>query len=166
MNFTKTSEHIIRPESASYFLVREFHYDKYSPNPITDFMRTPYFCWNEEYRNEVKVSIDNEPKIVDWNFHGLYDIKKLKPEHFKEIGFQEFTECIKNYIVSKIGLDPKLSEIETYIDGLFNLNSDYFIIQDLTDDFFHDWTVFEFFLSGFIVNTSSRTLIAIEFGLD
>jgi hypothetical protein len=166
MKFSKTSEIVVRPEEPSYFMIREFHYDHGSVNPIADFMKTPFFCWQEEYRNEVRASVNYQEQIVDWNFHGLYDIKKIRPEHFERITAIDFVERFKSFIRTEIGFDPQLSEIETRLNKLVDLKSEFYIIKELTDDFYHDWTVFDFFLSGFKITPDDSILTLVEFGLD
>lgn len=147
-------------------MIREFIHDQDSFNSISDFMQTPFFCWKEEYRNEVSANINLEEKIVDWNFHGLYDIKKLKPEHFENISANKFIEKFNNFIETEIGFDAKLIEIETRLLKLIDQSSDYYIIKNLSQEFYHDWTVFDFFLSGFKISKKNNNLTAIEFGLD
>ena len=166
MKYSKTSEIVVRPEEPSYFMIREFHYDHSSVNPIADFMKTPFFCWQEEYHHEVGVTVNHQKQIVDWNFHGLYDIKKLRPEHFEKISPIEFVERFKSLIMAEIGFDPQLSEIELRLNKLVDLKSEFYIIKELTDEFYHDWTVFHFFLSGFKVASEGNMLTTIEFGLD
>jgi hypothetical protein len=69
-------------------------------------MKTPFFCWQEEYHNEVRVTVNHQEQIVDWNFHGLYDIKKIRAEHFEKISAIEFVERFKRFISAKAaGLD-------------------------------------------------------------
>jgi hypothetical protein len=85
MKFNKISKIVVKPEEPSSFMVSEFHYDHSLINPIADFMKTPFFCWQEEYRNKVVVTVNFQKQIVDWNFHGLCDIKKISSKHFENI---------------------------------------------------------------------------------
>jgi len=166
MNLKKISEKVIRPENPSYFMIREFSFEKNASNVLADFIKTPFFCWKEEYRNEVHANIDSEETIVDWNFHGLYDIKKIKTEHFEKVSGSDFIKRFKEYIKKEIGFDSKLPIIESELTDLNDLTSDYYIIKDLPSDFHHEWTVFAFFISGFKIDENNGKLTAIEFGLD
>jgi len=119
MKFDKTSEQVIRFENFSgYFLARVFQYDEYTPNPIAEFMRSRYFSWQEEFRNEVSATVNNSDKIVIWNFHGLYDIKKLQQEDFEKISPADFTRQFSRFIQSEIGFDKKIDEAQKPIEQI------------------------------------------------
>jgi hypothetical protein len=70
------------------------------------------------------------------------------------------------FVRTEIGFDPKLSEIESRLKRLVELESEFYIIQELTVEFRHEWKVFDFFLSGFKVTKDNKILTAREFGLD
>lgn len=166
MKFKKKSEIIINPQEPSYFMVRKFLFEQMVKNPIAEFMQTRYFLWEEEFRNEIGLNIQNRRTTVDWNFHGLYDVKKLSPDNFKKMGFQEFFLRFKNFIFNEIGTDSELPQIEIELHKLSEPESNFYLIEDLSNDFRHNWTVFDYFISGFKVNKEKNTLTAIEFGLD
>lgn len=147
-------------------MIREFSFDKAANNVLAEFIKTPFFCWKEEYRNEVHVNVDSEEKFVNWNFHGLYDIVKLKPEHFEKVSASDFMKRFKEFVKEEIGFDSTLTQINSVLTDLNDLTSDFYIIKNLSSDFYHEWTVFEFFISGFKIDKNSRKLTAIEFGLD
>jgi len=65
----------------------------------------------EEYNNKVNITIDNSHNIVDWNYYGLYDIKKLFPEHFISIKAIEFFDRFNMTIQSEIGIKKKHIEV-------------------------------------------------------
>jgi hypothetical protein len=166
MEFNKISEKIIRPKELSYFMIREFNWSEYSTNPIAEFLKSRFFLWEEEYRNQVEVDIENTRTIVDWNFHGLYDIKKINHKNFIKVGCKEFKTMFRDFVIKEIGFDPELGKIEVELNNMIDLKSDFYIIEDLSYDYRHKWTVFDFFLSGFKVNVKEFKLTAIEFGLD
>jgi hypothetical protein len=167
MKFDKTSEHTIRFDNSSgYFLIREFQYNERTSNPIAEFMKTRYFSWNEEFRNEFDVTADHSDQLSDWNFHGLYDIKKLRPVHFIRVNANEFVKRFMNTLQTEIGIDRKISEAQECLNKLIELNSEFYLIDNLPDSFRHDWTVFDFFLSGFKISKDQKVLTAIECGLD
>jgi len=167
MKFNKTLEHIIRFENFSgYFLIREFQYDKETLNPVGEFMKTKYFSWQEDFRNEISVTVNNTEKIVDWNFHGLYDIKKLQPEHFIKVKASDFIDQFKEIFQSEIGIDKNLRNAHKNLNALTDLSSEFYLIKNLSEDLKHEWTVFNFFLSGFKISIDKKVLTAVEFGLD
>ena len=166
MEFKKTSEKVIRPQEPSYFMIREFSFDKIATNVLAEFMKSSFFCWKEEYRNEITVNIDSEEKIVNWNFHGLYDITKLRTDHFHKVSAADFVERFKESVVMEIESDPSLPTIVKELVDQTDLKSDFYIIKNLPLDFHHEWTVFNFFISGFKINEKNGKLTAIEFGLD
>jgi hypothetical protein len=167
MKFEKTSEHIIRFENFSgYFLIREFENELRTSNPIAEFMKTRYFSWQEEFRNEVNVTVDHSDQLADWNFHGLYDIKKLLPEHFIKVNANEFVKRFMDTLQTEIGIDRKMTEAQECLNKLIDLDSEFYLIDNLPDTFRHDWTVFDFFLSGFKISEDQKVLTAIECGLD
>lgn len=80
MKFYKVSEHTIRFENFSgYFLIREFKNEQQTSNPIAEFMKSRFFSFQREFRNEVNVNAEHSDQLTDWNFYGLYDIKKCVP---------------------------------------------------------------------------------------
>ncbi|WP_417603682.1 hypothetical protein [Owenweeksia hongkongensis] len=164
--FVNISESLVRPEALSYFMVREFAFDQSKQRAVEDFMQTRYFCWQEEFRNEVEITNDNGRHYVDWNFHGFSDIKKMKQEHFVKVGALEFVQRFMTFIELQIGADPKLPEIEILLKDLVDIKSQFYIISELSEDIHHEWTVYEFFISGFKINPDKKLLTAIEFGLD
>lgn len=167
MKFHKTLERIIRFENFSgYLLIREFKYDDNTSNPIAEFMKTRYFSWKEEFRNEVNVTVGNSNELTNWNFHGLYDIKKMRLEHFMKVTGAEFVDCFMKTLQTEIGDDKKMTEAQEFINSLSGLNSDFYVIRNLSDELKHDRSVFDFFLSGFNISKSQMKLIAIECGLD
>ena len=167
MKFAKLKEEVIRFENfRGYLLIREFQYDAKTNKPISDFMCTRFFSWKEEFRNEVSVSVNNVDQLVDWNFHGLYDIKKLRPEHFIKLIATEFVDRFIKTIQTEIVMDENLSKAQERLNQLIDLKSDFYVLQNLSSEFKHDWTVFNFFLSGFKVSIDFNRLIAIECGLD
>lgn len=167
MKFDKTLEHTIRFDNFSgYFLVREFQYDKETLNPVAEFMKTKYFSWKEEFRNEINVTVNNKEQIVDWNFHGLYDINKLQPEHFKKVKASNFKERFKEVFLSEIGIDKNLKKAHENLNALTDSDSDFYLIKNLSEDLKHEWTVFTFFLSGFKISMDKKVLTAVECGLD
>ena len=110
MKFYKTSEHTIQFENFSgYFLIREFQYEQQASNPIAEFMKTRFFSWKEEFRNDINVTVDHSDQLTDWNFHGLYDIKKLHPEHFITVTATEFVKCFMDTLKQKLE-STKMSE--------------------------------------------------------
>ena len=147
------------------FSIREFKYTNNS-NLINTFMQSVYFCWNEEFRHKVKVDINNKSKFVNWNFHGLYDIKKINANNFIETNFSNFKTEFLNILKKESNDKNKISEVERVLNHLDSSNSDFFIIQNLSNSFHHDWTVFDFFKSGFKIDKSNQVLTAIECGLD
>jgi hypothetical protein len=167
MKFDKTSEHIIRFENFSgYFLIREFQYDDQTSDPIAEFIKTRYISWKEEFRNEVNVTVNNFDQLVDWNFHGPYNIKKLRPEHFKKVTAIDFVNRFREKMQSEIGIDKKIIKAQYLLNKLIDLNSDFYIIGDISDDILHEWSVFDFFISGFKISKDLKMLTAIECGLD
>lgn len=167
MKFNKTSEEVIRFENFNgYFLIREFQFDEQTNTPIVDFMSTRFFSWQEEFRNEVNVTVNRVDQLVDWNFHGLYDIKKLRPEHFIKLTAIDFVDRFVETLQAEIVADKNLSKAQERLNQLIDLKSDFYVIQNLPREFKHDWTVFDFFLSGFKVSKDLNRLIAIECGLD
>ncbi len=167
MKFDKTLEQIIRFESFSgYFLIREFQYEEKTSNPIAEFMKTRYFSWQEEFRNEVNVTVDHSDQLTDWNFHGLHDLKKLRSEHFIRVNANEFVKRLIDTLQTEIGIDRKMAEAQECLNKLIDLDSEFYLIDNLPDTFRHDWTVFDFFLSGFKILKDQKVLTAIECGLD
>jgi hypothetical protein len=167
MKLEKTSEHIIRFENFSgYCLIRDFKYDVQTSDPIAEFMKTRYFSWKEEFRNKVIVTVDHSDQITDRNFHGLYDIKKLRPEHFIHVTANGFVKHFMYTLQKEIGIDKKMMEAEQSLEKLIDLDSEFYLIKNLPDEFRHDWTVFNFFLSGFKISKDQKVLTAIECGLD
>ena len=167
MKFDKTSEHTIRFENFSgYFLIREFQYNQKTSNPIAEFMKTRYFSWKEEFRDEVNVSVNHSNQLTDWNFHGLYDIKKLRPEHFIRVNANNFVKRFMDTLQTEIGIDRKISDAQERLNKLIDLDSEFYSIDNLPETFRHDWTVFDFFLSGFKISKDQKILTAIECGLD
>jgi hypothetical protein len=168
MECKKISERVTRFENYSgYFMIREFQYESPSLNPISEFIKTPFICWKEEYRNEVQVSINNAIHTVDWNFHGLYDLKKLRAEHFVKIRGQELADRFKEFVRSEVGVDKMHLGFEQLLDELCaSTNSDYFLITEMEASFQHEWTVFDFFLSGFKISRDTLTITAIECEMD
>lgn len=167
MKFEKTSEQIIRFDNCSgYFLIREFQNGLKTSNPIAEFMKTRYFSWKEEFRNEVNVTFDQAQQLTDWNFHGLYDIKKLRPEHFIRVNANEFVKGFMDTLQTEVGIDRKMTEAQECLNKLTELESEFYLIENLPDTFRHDWTVFDFFLSGFKISEDQKVLTAIECGLD
>jgi len=167
MKLNKTSEEVIRfKDFSGYLLIRKFKYDREYSNPIAEFMKTPYFVWQEKFRNKINVSINHSAQIDNWNFHGLYDIKKLHSKDFKEILAIEFVNRFNHFIESEIGFDKELKESKKLLDNLIDEDSKYYLIRNLPDNIRHEWSVFEFFLSGFKICSKRKILTAIECGLD
>lgn len=167
MKFSKTSEQIIRFENYSgHLLIREFKYDDQTLDPIVEFMKTRFFSWKEEFRNEVSVHVHQDRHIVDWNFHGLYDIKKLRPTDFTPLTAVDFVQRFMDVLQIEIGLDANMTEAKESLHQLIDLHSIFYVLRNLPDQYLHPWSVYDFFLSGFKVSKSYNTLIAIECGLD
>lgn len=124
-----------------------------------------FFSWNEEFRNEVSVGdASGKEHTVDWNFHGLFDIKKLKPEHFKEVEFKKFFQCFRGTI--ELEMEFCSDEMEAVLNSLFDAESDYYILSGLDMSYKHPWTVFDYFLSGFKLSQQNHTITLIEVGQD
>lgn len=167
MKFDQTSEHTIRFGNFSgYLLIREFRFDDLSSNPIAEFMKTQYFSWQEEFRNEVNVTVGHTDRLTDWNFHGQYDIKKLRSENFIPVSANDFVKRFMDILQTEIGIDKKMTEAQGCLNKLIDLNSEFYLIDNLPHTFRHDWTVFDFFFSGFKIAKEQKVLTAIECGLD
>lgn len=168
MKFDKTKEHTIRFENFSgYLLIREFQFDdEQTSNALAEFMKTRYFSWQEEFRNKVNVTINNSVQQPDWNFHGLYDIKKLRPEHFIPVSSSDFVGRFKEVLHSEIGTGGNLREAQDLLNRLIDLNSEFYLLGNLSDELRHEWTVFDYFFSGFKISYLQKTLTAVECGLD
>ena len=105
-------------------------------------------------------------QLVDWNFHGLYDIKKLRPEHFIKLTAMDFVDRFVETLRAEVATDKNLSKAQERLNQLIDLKSDFYVLQNLPREFKHDWTVFDFFRSGFKVTKGSNRITAIECGLD
>lgn len=76
-------------------------------------MKTPLFCWLEEYRNQVEINLESGNQLVDWNFHGLYDIKKLRPNNFIKIQGVTFIKGFEKFIEEKLDDDLIIDQMYT-----------------------------------------------------
>jgi len=169
LNFIKKYEKTIRPETPSYFSVRQFGYSNANNDireVLQEFMKSKYFLWQEEFRNNVQVNINGKETHEDWNFHGLYDIKQLSPSDFEKVKFENFKARFIAFIETEIGKDNKLPEIQQVVASLYNQESSFYIIRNLPENKVHKWTVYEFFISGFEINMDNKTITLVEFGRD
>jgi len=67
---------------------------------------------------------------------------------------------------TEIGIYRKITEAQECLNKLIDLGSEFYLIDNLPETFRHDWTVFDFFLSGFKISVDQKVLTAIECGLD
>lgn len=90
----------------------------------------------------------------------------MRPEHFIKVSANEFVKRFMDTLQTEIGINKKMSEAHQFLNKLIDLNSEFYLIDNLPDEFQHDWTVFDFFLSGFKISKDQKALTAIECGLD
>jgi len=169
MDFKKIYERVVSVDIDSYFSIQKYAFVESvddGGSVLRNFMKSKYFLWQEEYRNKVHVCIDGNNVFVDWNFHGLYDIKKLSPSDFTKVNFDFFKHRFINFMEGKIDTDDKLPEIIQVMSEINEPESASYIINDLPNTKIHKWTVFEFFISGIVINIPNKTIVIIEFGED
>lgn len=168
MNIEKIFETIIRPQVPSYFSLRYYRYDEdiQSSDVLRAFMNSRYFLWKEDDRHKVLVNVNGKNTSVDWDFHGLYDVKQLSLLDFDKVSFQLFKDAILSFIDKKIGQDDKVVEIQHLLENEDNTACKYYIMCDISEDKIHPWTVYEFFISGIIVNPTEKSIRLVEFGRD
>jgi hypothetical protein len=158
MKFRVSNDLKILPEDLSYFRVREFQFDENS-NPIAEFIPTKYFIWEDDKYDHLKTR-------DDWKFHGIYDAKKLKAEHFIPLSFEIFKMKFMSFVTEEIEDDPDVPNIAKQLDKLNDMEAEFYLIDNLPKEFRHKSIVFDFFISGFKLDMKHKTLTTIEFGLD
>lgn len=130
------------------------------------FIRSRFFLWQEECRNSVSVNIDGKETTTDWNFHGLYDAKKLSLSCFEKVEFTKFEQRIIDFISREIGPLVQLNKVYNLIAQMNNEVNIFYIIQNLPDEYLHEWSVFDFFTSALICNKTDGTITLLEIGSD
>lgn len=173
MEFNKISENTFAVNSRYYYQFRSYHFHPNgSAKPINcnevmgAFIKTKFFLWQEEFRNEVPVYGVGKDTLADWNFHGLYDAKKMSVSSFDIIDFNEFVQRIMTYALDETEPEDNISEIETKLTDIKTEGATYYILKNLPEDMRHKWSVYDFFISGFACDLKSNTLHLFEFGLD
>jgi hypothetical protein len=84
-----------------------------------------------------------------------------------QIRGQELADRFKEFVRSEVGVDKMHLGFEQLLDELCaSTNSDYFLITEMEASFQHEWTVFDFFLSGFKISRDTLTITAIECEMD
>ena len=164
--FEKLSDKVINFQADGYFSIRCFRVNSSHSDVISDFIKTRYFSWQEEFRDKVTVTVDRKKLEVDWNFHGLYDIKLLSRNCFCAVSFNEFINGFVNILKLEIGERASINEVQKALQSLKNTGNDYYSLNQLPEAYKHKWSVFDFFHSGFVVNEQSNILTVVECGQD
>lgn len=172
INFIKINKKIIHSKKSCYFSISEFLIiggDKNINNEeeiITEFINSKFFLWKEDFLDNVEVVINGQKTFVDWNFHGLYDVKKIKYGDYQNVDFNLFRKTFIDFIELNVGVISELLDIDNEIKNMQKENSSFYVIKPLSEDKIHRWTVYELFLSGIIIDLSKKNISLVEFGLD
>lgn len=167
--FIKENEKSTVLYSAYYISISQFKCIQYCESCkgiISNLLKTKYFVWMEEFRDEVRVSDNNGERYADLNFYGFYNIKKISVENFSETDQPGFIKVFNSYMRQEDDLNI---DITPYINELVDLNdpgNTYFILNNLPKSYYHEWSIYTSFKSGIICNLATKEVDIIEFGVD
>lgn len=169
--FRKIDNTVIHFDNLGWLSITKYRYptnlDEFTcTDLLQQFIQSKYFIWQEEFRNSVAININGLERTVDWNFHGLYDAKKLSLSCFDKIDYSEFEKRVTDFIFQEIGTTGQLDKVHNLISQLNNDGNIFYIIQDLPNDYLHEWSVFDFFMSALIFNEADNTITLLEIGYD
>lgn len=146
---------------------------------IENIILSKYHHWRgEEEPNGLTVgmsSSDNNGKSKSWTltnhkFYGFFDNNKIKPEHYKLISLETFSDKLFKAIKEHAEYDNLFIDKATdIIKGQFNdLSIFYFLDLDKENnsDMVAEMQVYEFFYVFIALDRQKNIVTLIEFGLD
>ena len=168
MNFRKRKEIIIWPREISTFILKTFDYSDVQPDKdiINAFIKSPFYIWQEMRHDNVDVNIDGRATTTDWNFHGLYKVDMLSFSDYQKTNVDNFKKHFNESMLQEIGEDELVNEIKESLDLCCQPNLIYYLLNVEDKSKIHQWTAYEFFYSGIIVNADNKILTVVEFGMD
>lgn len=171
IDFIKVDSTVIHFDSIGWLLTA-----KYNPSTkagqfacedlLQRFIRSRYFLWQEKFRDSVSVDINGKDATTDWNFHGLYDAKKLSLSCFEKVDYARFEKRVTDFILWEIGATDQLNKVHNLISQMNNDGNVFYIIKELPDEYLHEWSVFDFFMSALVCNHADETITLLEIGDD
>ena len=155
-------------ERNKHFILKTFDYSDVQTDKdiINAFIKTPFYIWKEMRQDNVDVNIDGRTTTSDWNFHGLYKVDMLSFSDYQKTNFDNFKKHFNESIRQEIGEDELVNEIKESLDLYCQPNLNYYLLNVKDKSKIHQWTAYEYFYSGIIVNADNKTLTVVEFGMD
>jgi len=107
MLFKNRKEIILRDPDfrLGYFKLREFRISNqlsYSEEQVIEnFIKSRYFVWDYAKINTPKNNNPEKKNILDWNFHGIYDVTKIIPSDFKLTTYDSFKKSLLDFFDDK-----------------------------------------------------------------
>lgn len=154
--------------SEGYFSVKTFCFKQISDDEILkEFIKSKFILWNETENQTILTTNSNaNSEDVDFNFHGFYDIQKLKVSDFEDVSLETFISNFNQNLTEFLSDTSKISELKNKITELIKPYPTKYILKKPKEDQIHEWSVFTHHISGIGVNKFTNELILIEFGLD
>ena len=138
---------------------------------IDSFILSDYFLWTEKktkgmvhFRNITESS--DKSGLMDWNFHGLYNVDLISSKDYKRISFPSFIDFFKNAINKEIDNGDFNYQALVFLNDFKSKNYEAYILVIDDKSKIHQCSVFDFHYSGLLINSKSSEILLIEFGLD
>lgn len=135
---------------------------------LEKFISSSFMYWVGTRQNEALAEMNKvESQFKDWKFHGFYDAKLLKLNHFQRMDMDEFIDRFVEYMNRTLCNDLFRKKFYFEIKNTFESNDNqFFLIKDLGEKFYHPNTVFDIFLSGIVFKNEHDSIHLIQIGFD
>lgn len=185
LTFDKKYEVIERVENhGGYLLVRELQPNDNLINypdekVIADIIASEFHHWQgEKEAGGIAVQLTSSHKNKNtktWNisnnkFYGFFDNNKIKPEHYKLISVDTFSDKLFQAIIEHADYDKLFIDksIEIIKGRFSDVSEIYFLDLDKGEnsDLVAEWQVYDFFYAFIVLDKQKNLVTLIEFGLD
>lgn len=185
LTFSNKYQVIERVENfGGYLLLRQLQPDdnlgKYSDDKIIAvIIASKFHQWQGEQKaegNTVQMSasdiIMNSKKwtLSNHMFYGFFDNNKIKPDHYKLISYETFSDILFQAISQHAEYDRLfVVKSKELIHGAFNSNSVFYFLdldKDKNIDMVSEWHVYGFFYTFISLDRQHNLVTLIEFGQD
>lgn len=146
---------------------------------IADIIASKFHHWQGEKEPDgITVQMSSHDKsrntrtwtLSNHKFYGFYDNNKIKPEHYKLISFDTFSERLFRAISEQADYDKLFTDkVINIIKGRFDDVSLIYTLEldkHINSDLVSEWHVYHFFYAYIVLDRQQNIVTLIEFGLD